>query len=150
MSRGTVATPPGTIPGRGDLLPTLAGRSPDGLRRSTRDYYLRRNLAVVVGTGPCADDWFRRSANVRERARAEDGEIILIATSSPPTDVLPTIADDGTLAARIGVADRDTPAIFVIDRYGTVFATNAGDTATPDLEPEDIPRWLEFIACRCS
>jgi hypothetical protein len=92
----------------------------------------------------------RRANAVRERAQAEAGEILIVAPPGVDPGNLPSIVDDGALAARIGLSDRTTPALFALDRYGMVFATNVGDSATPDLAPEDIPNWLEFIACRCS
>ena len=44
----------------------------------------------------------------------------------------------------------DRPALFDIDRYGTIFAANRGPNAESGLRPRDIPRWLEFISRRCS
>lgn len=151
MTRSLTVSNPGVTPQRGDLFPTLAGPAPGGVRRSTRDYYDRRNLAViVVPPAISAADWITRAAAQRERAQHEVGEIFLIVPQGIDPQGLPAIFDDGTLAARLGIAERTTPAIFAIDRYGVVFATNAGATSTPDLQPEDIPNWLEFIACRCS
>lgn len=151
MARAPSAAPSKTIPRRGDVFPTIAGRAPDGSRASTRDYYLRRNLAIIVaGDAPQAAEWIARAAQQRDRAQEEVGEILVIAPSGVDVAGLPTIIDDGALALRLGLERLDTPALFIIDRFGTVFATNAGDTATPHLQPEDIPGWLEFIACRCT
>jgi hypothetical protein len=140
------------IPGRGDRLPDLNGLTPDGGQISTRDFYMRKNLAVIFicAQTECAD-WIAAAAAVRKAAQAEDGEILLVLDGTTDTGGLPAIIDDeGTLAARCGLGEFDRPALFVIDRYGTIFASNRGPDAESGLRPRDIPRWLEFIACRCS
>lgn len=140
------------IPGRGDRLPDLSGPTPDGGQLSTRDFYMRRNLAVIFicAQTECAD-WIAAAAAVRQAARAENGEILLVLDGTTDTDGLPAIVDaDGSLAARCGLSEFDRPALFVIDRYGTIFAANRGPNAETGLRPRDIPHWLEFIACRCS
>lgn len=140
------------IPGRGDRLPDLSGVTPDGGQLSTRDYYMRRNLAVIFicAQTECAD-WIAAAAAVRNAAQAENGEILLVLDGTTDTEGLPAIVDDdGMLAARCGLREFDRPALFIIDRYGTIFAANRGPGAESGLRPRDIPRWLEFIACRCS
>jgi len=139
-------------PQRGHLFPTLSGRSADGIRRATRDFYMRRNLAVVV----LSDDMVLNEAAVcrmvdlRERVHAEAVECFVVAP--PNTDVkgLPAIVDDGAIRTSLGVDTAGTIAIFILDRYGTIFATNDLAGPTPELSISDIPRWLEFVACRCS
>lgn len=147
-----VATPVLATPGRGDRLPDLSGLTPAGGQISTRDFYMRRNLAVlfVCAQTECAD-WIAAAAAVRTAAHAEDGEILLILDGTTDTDGLPAIVDsDGSLSARCGIGEFDRPALFIVDRYGTIFATNRGANAESGLRPRDIPKWLEFIACRCS
>jgi hypothetical protein len=146
------AIPVQAIPGRGDRLPDLAGITPDGGHISTRDYYMRRNLAVIFicAQTECAD-WIAAAAAVRTAAQAEHGEILLVLNGTTDTAGLPAIIDhDGSLSARCGLSEFDRPALFVVDRYGTIFAANRGPSAEPDMRPRDIPRWLEFIDCRCS
>lgn len=144
--------PMNVIPGRGDQLPDLSGLSPNGGQISTRDYYLRRNLAVlfICAQTECAD-WIAAAAAVREAAHAEAGEILLVLDGTTDTEGLPAIIDsDGSLAARCGLGEFDHPALFIIDRYGTIFASNKGANAEEGLRPRDIPRWLEFVSCRCT
>lgn len=146
------AVPVRAIPGRGVRLPDLSGLTPDGGQISTRDFYMRRNLAVifVCAQTECAD-WIAAAAAVRKAAQAENGEILLVLDGTTDTGGLPAIVDsDGSLTARCGLSEFDRPALFVIDRYGTIFVANRGPNAESDLRPRDIPRWLEFIACRCS
>ncbi|MEX1157432.1 MAG: hypothetical protein WEC79_00700 [Thermomicrobiales bacterium] len=148
----TPTIPTQAIRGRGDRLPDLSGSAPDGGHISTRDFYMRRNLAVIFicAQTECAD-WIAAAAAVRTAAQAENGEILLVLDGTTDTAGLPAIVDDdGSLAGRCGLAEHDRPALFVLDRYGTIFAANRGPDAEPGLRPRDIPRWLEFIACRCS
>lgn len=140
-------------PKRGETAPDLSGRTPDGERLSLRQaYYMRRNLGILfVADDATGSRWLAAAAAQREAARAEAGEFVAIVPPGMETHGLPAIVDpDGTLRARYGVTDTDLPAVFVTDRYLTIFSTNTGDTQTPDLMPEDIPSWLEFIAARCS
>ncbi|HYI14863.1 MAG TPA: hypothetical protein VEX37_05710 [Thermomicrobiales bacterium] len=148
----TPVIPVQATPGRGDRLPDLSGLSPDGGQISTRDYYMRRNLAIIFicAQTECAD-WIAAAAAVRKAAHAENGEILLVLDGTTDTEGLPAIVDDdGMLAARCGLGEFDRPALFIVDRYGTIFAANRGPDAEAGLRPRDIPRWLEFIACRCS
>jgi len=149
---GIETVPLQPIPGRGDRLPVLSGLTPDGGHISTRDFYMRRNLAVIFicAQTECAD-WIAAAAAVRKAAQAENGEILLVLDGTTDTGGLPAIIDDdGMLAARCGLGEFDRPALFIVDQYGTIFASNRGPTAEEGLRPRDIPRWLEFIACRCS
>ena len=149
---GVQMIPLQSIPGRGYTLPVLSGLTPDGGQISTRDYYMRRNLAVIFicAQTECAD-WIAAAAAVRKAAQAENGEILLVLDGTTDTGGLPAIIDDdGMLAARCGLGEFDRPALFIIDRYGVIFAANRGEAAEEGLRPRDIPRWLEFIDCRCS
>lgn len=138
------------VPERGQTVPTLTGPTLEGGQLRTRDFYMRRNLAIVfLGASPEA--WVKEASAVRELANAEAGEIILVASEEIDALDLPTLFDrDGQFAARFGLAADDLPAIFVTDRFGTLFAATHGEHGQPELSPADIPGWLEFIACRCS
>jgi hypothetical protein len=144
--------PAGTTPARGDLFPTLRGMSPSGRALSTRDYYMRQNLAVVVlANDMTGQEWLRQAGDLRAAAQAEDGDIVAVLPPDMPSWGVPAIVDqDGALATRVGLTASDLPALFVMDRYGRVFAGNRGNHAIPDLTPANIPGWLEFISCRCT
>jgi hypothetical protein len=139
-------------PGRGELFPNLSGLSPDGDRISTRDYYMRHSLAIIIaGAGVLSETWVAEAAEVRDAAYDEDGEILLVVPEGSDTRGLPAIVDaDGSLAERLGLAPVELPAIYITDRYGTIFAASRGSGAEASLRPADIPGWLEFVACRCS
>jgi hypothetical protein len=148
----TAPTPLVTIPRRGEQFPDLTGRTPAGDRLSTRDFYMRRNLAVLV----LADDergaaWLGAALDIRAAAHVEAGEIVIVAPPGMATGAAPTIVDaHGQLARGLGLSASDLPAVFIIDRYRTIFASNRGELSLPELTPDDVPSWLEFVACRCS
>jgi hypothetical protein len=140
------------IPACGDVVPPLAGRTPSGDTLRTRDFFMRRNLALVfVRDDSIGRAWVAEAVELRRAARAEAGEILVIGPTGVLTGELPSLVDDeGDLAARYGLAPDDLPALFVVDRFGTLFSSTHGERAIADLRPRDIPGWLEFIACRCS
>lgn len=142
-----------TTPGRGQTAPNLIGTTPTGERLSLREsFYMRRNLGILfVADDETGRRWLREAAGQRSAAQAEAGEIVAIVPAGMDTHGLPALVDeDGSLRARYGLTADDLPAVFVTDRYLTIFSTNSGETTTPGLMPGDIPDWLEFIAARCS
>lgn len=142
-----------TMPKRGETAPDLVGTTPEGKRLSLRQaFYMRRNLGIIfVAADAAGRRWLADAAAQRGAAHAEAGEIVAIVPPGMDTHGLPAIVDpDGVLLARYGLAEADLPAVFVTDRYLTIFSTNTGETQTPGLMPDDIPGWLEFIAARCS
>ena len=145
---GTRAT---TVPGRGDQMPWLSGPTPEGTTLKTRSYYMRRNLALVfTGDGEHAQDWAAEAASVRPAAHEEAGEVVVIAPPGVDVGITPDIIDhDDVIAASVGLTVEDLPALFITDRFGTIFAANRGAGAE-DIRPDDIPGWLEFVACRCT
>lgn len=150
VKQETTAT---VTPARGQTAPDLVGQTPDGERLSVRQrFYMRRNLGILfVANDSTGQRWLRDAAAQRDAALAEAGEIVAIVPPGMDTHGLPAIVDaDGELRARYGLTEADLPAVFVTDRYLTIFSTNTGETETPYLMPDDIPGWLEFIAARCS
>jgi hypothetical protein len=140
-------------PTRGQIAPDLVGPTPRGNRLSIRQaFYMRRNLGILfVADDATGQRWLTDAVGQRDAAHAEIGEIIAIVPPGMDTHNLPAIVDaDGALRARYGLAEDDLPAVFVTDRYLKIFSTNTGETETPDLMPDDIPGWLEFIAARCT
>lgn len=143
--------------GRGDMLPDVRGTSADGTRQRLRElHYMRANVALVILR---ADEqglaWMRASEAVVDAAAAEHGRIVILSpdavASNLPLRNLPVLVDaDGGSLQRLGLTSDDLPAIYVADRYGQVFAATHGANAEPDMTPADLPRWLNFIDCRCS
>lgn len=156
------------IPGRGDALRGFTTVDPDGRPVRTRDFYPRRNLALVFTHGPACPacrDLLRELVARRVAAQAEAGEILAVipGTRDEATrlrhelDLTYPIAvdEDGSIHRRYGLTDIDgspLAGIFVADRYGTIFESSVAETSDrhPSLDAGDIPGWLEFIACRCT
>lgn len=156
----------GRVPGRGDDVIDFSAQTPDGTTLSTRDFYMRRNLGLVFTHGPeCAAcrALLRDLSRQYAAAQAEAGELIAVIPASPETvsrlrddlDIsFPVVVDDGgAIHRRYGLANPDgTPAaaIIVADRYGTIFHTSVADEEHRMMGAEEVPGWLEFIACQCS
>lgn len=161
----TTPTTRGRTPARGDQFADFSAPMPDGTMLRTRDYYMRRNLAIVFTHGPDCDacrDYLRRLGKQQAAVHAEVGEVIAVIPADPASvealrhelDLpFPVVADtDGALHARYGLlADDNQPlaAIFVTDRYGTIYQASIAGEAHEMLDPEEVPGWLEFVACEC-
>jgi len=139
-------------PRRGTIVPSLDGHDETGARVRTRDFYMRRNLALVfVGDDDESQRWIVEAASIVEAAMAEVGHVLLVAPAGVDTRGLEVMLDsEGAHRRRYGIGCSHVPALFIVDRYGTLFAASHGLDGIADLRPTDIPRWLEFIACRCS
>jgi peroxiredoxin len=163
----TIDTPRETqraVPQRGEQIPSFSGRTPDGRTLGTRDFYMRRNLALVFTHGPeCAacKTLLRELAAREEAVRAEAGETLAVV----PGDLVPVsamseglpfpVVVDGDLALHrryslVDAAGKPQAAIFAVDRYGTVFEPSVADADHAMMPADEVPGWLEFIACRCS
>ncbi len=153
-------------PGRGEQIIDFSAPTPEGTIMRSRDvYYLRRNLALVFTHGPeCRGcrDLLGDLAAERMSVRKEDGEILAVIPGS--REAVGQLRDDLGLSYPV-VADEErtifqryrlvTPdgglraAIFATDRYGTVFEPSIANDAHEMMPAEEIPGWLEFIACEC-
>lgn len=153
-------------PGRGDQIIDFTAPTPDGHDLRSRDFYMRRNLALVFTHGPeCAAcrDLLRGLARQYAAARAEVGELIAVIPAGTEEierlrgdlDLSFPLAADPDLAIhrRYGLVAADgqpLAAVFVADRYGTIFDASIADEAHRMTAADEIPGWLEFIACRCT
>ncbi len=153
-------------PRRGEQIIDFSAPTPEGAILRSRDvYYLRRNLALVFTHGPeCQGcrDLLRDLAAERSSVRKEDGEILAVIPGSREAvgqlrDELglsyPVVADEERIIfQRYRLVTQDgglRAAIFATDRYGTVFEPSIANDAHEMMPAEEIPGWLEFIACEC-
>ncbi|MGA7668770.1 MAG: redoxin domain-containing protein [Nitrolancea sp.] len=148
-----------TVPARGDRLPSFTGTTPTGDPIRLRDFYLRRNLALIfthgAECGACRD--YLTELNERRAAiHAEAAEILAVIPddSDAAPFPFPIALDAGNqIHRRYGLVDADgrpRAAIFLVDRYGIVFEVSVASDEHTMLAAEEVPGWLEFIACRCS
>ncbi|HLI52592.1 MAG TPA: redoxin domain-containing protein [Thermomicrobiaceae bacterium] len=168
MGRSNVTETAVRVPRRGDVLLDFTAMTPGGQLARPRDFYMRRNLAVIFTHGPaCLACRQLLSGLVARRAavRAEAGEILAVipgtrdgvARLQDELGITYPIAvdEDGSVHRRYGLTGVDgspVAGIFIADRYGTIFESSTGgpDSGHPSIGAGDIPGWLEFIACRCS
>jgi peroxiredoxin len=154
------------IPERGKRLPDFTTLDADGRKAGPRDLYMRRNLALVFTHGPECQQcrrYLRELGRAQRAIEAEAGQAMIVVAGSVQDAYAvrdgcdlpyPVLADpDGAIHARYGLVDpAGTPraGLFVADRYGTIFEPSIADEQHQMLAPEEVPGWLEFIACRCS
>lgn len=152
------------IPRRGDQIVDFTAPTADGGVLRTRDYYLRWNLALVFTHGPdCAAcrDLLRGLARQHGATQAAAGQVIAVVAAAPAAaealcrelDLPFPVVADGDLAvhARYGLVAGGAPraALFVTDRYGTIYDASVADAAHRMMAPDEVPGWLEFVACEC-
>ena len=153
------------IPGRGDQLPGFSGETPAGDKIRLRDFYMRRNLALVFSDRPeypATRDLLQGLAERRAVVQAEAGEALAVISGDPAAvrELVATLAlsfpvvvdPDGAIHQRYGLIDaagEPLAAIFLADRFGTVFETSLASAEHPIMRADEVPGWLEFIACRC-
>jgi peroxiredoxin len=154
------ATGIAAVPARGDRLPSFTGKTPTGEEIRLRDFYMRRNLALVfthgLECGACRH-LLRHLAEKRAAVQAESGEIVAVIAGESgdmPSLPYPVVVDqDGQIHRHYGLfdaSDRPLVAVFLADRYGVIFETALADEGHALPSPDEVVSWLEFIACRCS
>jgi peroxiredoxin len=164
MSSSTQATI--AVPTRGDRLPLFSGQTPEGAPLRLRDFYMRRNLALVFSDAPGytgTRDLLRGLAERRAAVQAEAGEALAVISGAaeqvrPLVEELslpfPVVVDpDNAIHARYGLLDpggQPRAAIFLADRFGTIFEASVATDEGQIMAAAEVPGWLEFIACRCT
>jgi len=154
------------IPTRGDRLSLFTGQTPEGAPLRLRDFYMRRNLALVFSDTPeyaATRDLLRGLAERRPAVQAEAGEALAVISGDPErvrqlvaelSLPFPVVVDpDNAIHARYGLLGADgTPraAIFLADRFGTIFEASVATDDGQIMAASEVPGWLEFIACRCT
>jgi peroxiredoxin len=164
MSSSTQATI--AVPTRGDRLPLFSGQTPEGAPLRLRDFYMRRNLALVFSDAPdyaATRDLLRGLAERRAAVQAEVGEVLAVISGAADSVrqfvaalalPFPVIVDsDNAIHARYGLLAPDgmpRAAIFLADRFGTIFEASVSSDEGQIMAADEVPGWLEFIACRCT
>lgn len=154
------------IPSRGEQLPLFSGQTPEGAPVRLRDFYMRHNLALVFSDAPdyaTTRDLLRGLAERRAAVQAEAGEVLAVIAGDPErvrrfvgelSLPFPVVVDsDNAIHARYGLLGADdTPraAIFLADRFGTIFEASIATDDGQIMAAGEVPGWLEFIACRCT
>lgn len=154
------------IPTRGDQLPLFSGQTPEGVPVRLRDFYMRRNLALVFSDAPgyaATRNLMRGLAERRAAVQAEAGEALAVISGDVDgvrqfvkelSLPFPVVVDpDNAIHARYGLLDADgepRAAIFLADRFGTIFEASVATDEEKIMHAEEVPGWLEFIACRCT
>ncbi|MDI3340164.1 MAG: DNA polymerase domain-containing protein [Sphaerobacter sp.] len=106
-------------------------------------------------------DLLRGLARQHGATQAAAGQVIAVVAAAPAAaealcrelDLPFPVVADGDLAvhARYGLVAGGAPraALFVTDRYGTIYDASVADAAHRMMAPDEVPGWLEFVACEC-
>ncbi len=146
---------------RGQTFPDFTLEDARGNAVSSRSFYMRRNFVIAVLPNEMDDRWILWLEQLRSailKIPDADGAVICLAIVGSDSADAVTGSDDrfrvladphGRMRARF-VEDSDHGALIVADRYGAVFHIATGGPDQTGMNPDDVPGWIELIACRCS
>ena len=143
---------------RGQTIPDFTLPDAHGETVSSRSFYMRRNFVIALLPDGLDEAWSRWLARLQSALRnVPDGDAVcLIVGGDELAEVEPgestcylLVDRDRTIRSRVGVADEQGQLI-ITDRYGVIFHVATGYPVSPELAPDEVPGWVEFIACRCS
>lgn len=145
-------------PRPGQTIPAFEAERASGGRWRSWDARGRRNLVLAFAGRAGGRDLLRRLAAIARAARAEDADLVAVLPEPAPRAAqvgaelglsFETLADpEGRLHGRFGALDargQPSPALFVTDRNGVIFARALAAAGEPLLAPEEVLDWLRFI-----
>jgi hypothetical protein len=161
MATGTARK---SIPARGETIPDFTLNRIDGEPFSSRSLYMRRNLVIALlpeGTTDVVREWVTAAFDSITAMVYEDVAFIVITPNRESardvvgieetgTGRLIVLVDDEVRAATRFGHDRSMLGLVITDRYGTVFHSAQGTPDANELDPTEIPEWVELVVCRCS
>ncbi|NPV07936.1 MAG: redoxin domain-containing protein [Anaerolineae bacterium] len=154
-----------SLPAVGERMPGFRLPSSDARRVDRDDYRGRHNLVVVFSGGHeegAASALLRKLASREEDLELERALVLLVIPRSEagalafarrarlPFSVLADESGEAHLA--VGAAGPEgelRPAVFVLDRWGTVYARFLPEGEEGWPEAGDILGWLEYIQIQC-
>ena len=162
IAAGSIASPH-QVPAPGQCLRPFTLRSTHGHLVGLSNYRDRSAVVPILSDGtPEADTLMRDSARQYDEIRKKGAEVLAIVCGSREEAIsiekrltvpFPVLLDEGEkLHRELGAMDEHehcASAVYVIDRFGEVFAsyrTAKGD-ALPD--PAEILRRIDFISFQC-
>ena len=147
---------------RGQTIPDFTLLDINGETVSSRSVYMRRNHVVALlpeSAEPCWNEWLTLLSAAVHSIPDRDVACFMIFPEgwreeitdlySNGNQVKLLIDRDRSVGNRFG-HDRSEGTLIIADRYGDIFHIASGGPKTPELDPSEIPDWIEFIACRCS
>jgi peroxiredoxin len=147
---------------RGQTFPDFTLEDRHGDPVSIRGFYMRRKYVIAIIPEAIDDDWITWLSRLREAVHgipAADGAVICLAIIPPESDTFSgfetddrfnlLVDEDGRVRTRFETS-RDYGTLIVADHYGVIFHTASGKPAQPEMNPDEVPDWIELIACRCS
>lgn len=147
---------------RGAIIPDFTLENTEGETVSSRSFYMRRNYVIVLLPETIDhqwETWLQQLNQSIEQIPPRDVICLIVAlpgTLSPDaietlsSPRIQTLIDSSGRARERFDHSPSTGRLLITDQYGVIFHAASGDPETPELDPSDIPNWIELIACRCS
>jgi hypothetical protein len=148
---------------RNQIIPDFTLQNVAGETVSSRSYYMHRNYVLALLTDTIDEewmDWISRLRSTVESIPAADGEVVCLVVAQPGSEAVleqigltnrfQILIDEKSIAEERFKHDLEQGTLLVTDRYGVVFHSASGEPSSPEMSPEDVPSWIELIACRCS
>jgi hypothetical protein len=147
---------------RGKSIPDFTLSDLHGITVSSRNYYMRRNLVIALlpeNTDDTWKEWITLLSAAVQSIPDQDAVCLMVF---PPMwkQIIDDLYSDGDqiklLIDTDGVAKQrlDMPEsrgrLIITDRYGVIFHAADGEASDSELDPSDVPAWIELITCRCS
>ena len=122
---------------------------------------MRRTFVIAVLPNEIESrwlDWLQRLRSAIHAIPEADGDVICLAITSSDSaarsiktdDRFSVLVDSDQRIRNRFLDDASQGGLIVADRYGMIFHSATGDPEQPELNPDDVPSWIELIACRCS
>lgn len=148
---------------RGQTFPDFTLNDVHGEPVASRSFYMRRKYVIAFvpdATDDCWATWLQRLHEAVHAIPSADGQVVCLAIL--PTTLRDDVPDsatddrfrllvneDGRVRHRFDIRT-DRGMLIVADQYGVIFHAASGEPDQPELNPDEVPGWIELIACRCS
>ncbi len=150
---------------RGGVIPDFTLVNIHGEAISSRSFYMRRNFVIALlpdDVGEPKETWFHQIVESIGTIPARD--VICLIITQPDAipdysrfsdfklggDRVQLLIDTDRTVSRMLEQGSRKGKLLITDRYGVIFHAVSGDPSSPEMDPSEIPSWIELIACRCS
>ncbi|MEX2426554.1 MAG: redoxin domain-containing protein [Thermomicrobiaceae bacterium] len=147
---------------QGMIFPDFTLDDIHGNTVSSRSFYMRRILVVALVPNSQSSAWSTWLRDLSSSMNSVD-EADAVALVILPAESLPDIAEVDNQDQRVRILvdpegkarerfklPPSTGQLIVANQHGVVYHTVTGNPDDPGFEPDEIPGWVEFVACRCS
>jgi hypothetical protein len=145
---------------QGQVVPdfTLPDRNGDLI--SSRSAYMRRNMIIGILPKVIDDRWINWTESLSNAAsRIPNADVACFVLAGPDLSGIPAVEpgvhllndQDASVRAKFEAQpSSDVGRLIVTNRHGLIYHTATGNPDDPGMDPQELPGWVEFVACRCS